>query len=93
MKGTENTAIDMSVADKLMRYFLKSANVLLFLIRITMAHIFVTKAKDAVPPYSKAKIVTKGSESANKSDNSAVELDEDKFAKYSSFKARIGSIL
>jgi hypothetical protein len=93
MKGTENTAIDMSVADKLMRYFLKSANVLLFLIRIIMAHIFVTKAKDEVPPYSRAKIVGKGSDSANNSGNSAVELHEYKFAKYSSFKARIGSIL
>jgi hypothetical protein len=57
------------------------------------ANIFVTKAKDAVPPYSRTKIVGKGSGSANNLDNSAVESYKDQFAKYSSSKARIGSIL
>ncbi len=73
----------MSVVDKFIRYFLKSVDVLFFLIRIIIADIFVTKAKDAVPPYSRAKIVGKGSESANKPDNPPLELDEDRFAKYS----------
>ncbi len=44
---------------------------------------FVIKATKAVPTYSRAKIVGKGSESANKPDNPALELDEDRFAKYS----------
>ncbi len=83
----------MSAADKFIRYFLKSADVFIFLTRITTANIFVTKAKDVVPPYSRAKIVGKGSGSANNSDNWAVELPKDKFAEYSSFEARIGSIL
>jgi hypothetical protein len=54
---------------------------------------FVIKAKIAVPPYSRAKIVGKGSGSANNLDNFAVELDIDRFAKYSLSKAKIGSIL
>ncbi len=54
---------------------------------------FVIKAIKAVPPYSRAKNVGKGSASANNSDNFAVELDVDRFAKYSISKAKIGSIL
>jgi hypothetical protein len=93
LKGTENTAIDMSAADKFIKYFLKSADVFICLTKIIIADIFVTKAKVAIPPYSKAKIVGKGSGSANKTDNPPVELDVNTFAKYLLFKARIGSIL
>jgi hypothetical protein len=42
---------------------------------------FVINAKIAVPPYSRANAVGKGSGSANKSDNSAVKLVSDKFVK------------
>jgi hypothetical protein len=51
------------------------------------------KAIKAIPPYSRFKIVGKGSGSANNSDNFAVELHVDRFAEYSLFKAKIGSIL
>ncbi len=64
-----------------------------FLTKIMTADIFVTKAIKAVPPYSRAKIDGKGSGSANNSDKFAVELHVDRFAEYSSFKAKIGSIL
>jgi hypothetical protein len=50
------------------------------------------KATKAVPPYSRAKIVRKGSGSANNSDF-AVDSELDRFAKYSLSKAKIGSIL
>jgi hypothetical protein len=93
LNGTENTAIVMSVAAKFIRYFLKSTDVFFFLTRIMTAEIFVTKAIKAVPPYSRAKIDGKGSGSANNSDKFAVELYVDRFAEYSSFKAKIGSIL
>jgi hypothetical protein len=81
LKGTERTAIDMSAAAKFIRYFLKSADVFIFLTRIMTANILVMKAKEAIPPYSRAKIVGKGSGSANKLDNSVVALVNDEFIK------------
>jgi hypothetical protein len=50
LNGTERTAIDMSAADKFIRYFLKSADVFIFLTKIMTADIFVMKATKAVPP-------------------------------------------
>jgi hypothetical protein len=81
LKGTQNIAIDRSAADKFIKYLLKSADIFIFLTRIMIANIFAIKAKDAVPPYSRAKIVGKGSDSANNSDNSVVVFVSDKFLK------------
>jgi hypothetical protein len=92
LNGTENKAFEISAAAKFNKYFLKSADIFIFLTRI-MTDIFVTKATKAIPPYSRAKAVGKGSGSANKFDNSAVELDIDRFASLLVFKANIGSIL
>jgi hypothetical protein len=81
LKGTENTAIDRSAADKFNKYFLKSEDVFIFLIRIITADMFVIEAQNAVPPYNRAKTVGKGSGSANNLDNSAVLLYSDEFVK------------
>ncbi len=62
-------AIERSAADKFIKYFRKSADVFIFLTRIIIADIFVMKATKAIPPYSRAKTVGKGSGSAIKSDN------------------------
>ncbi len=64
MNGAENTAIDMSTADKFIIYILKSVDVYFFLIRIIITDIFVMKATKAVSPYSRAKTVGKGLGSA-----------------------------
>jgi hypothetical protein len=45
------------------------------------ADIFVMKAKEAIPPYIRDKIVVNGSGSADKSDNSAVLLVSGEFKK------------
>ncbi len=81
MKDTENTAIDRSVADKFNNYFLKSDDVLIFLIRIMTADIFVMNNMKAVPPYSRAKTVGEVSGSANKTDKTVVVFFSNEFIK------------
>jgi hypothetical protein len=85
----QNKAIDISAATKFIKYFLNQTKI--FLTRIMTTDIFVMTATKAVPPYSRARI--DGKVSAVLTNQTAGELDMDRFAKYSIFNAGIESIL